>query len=451
MSLKTDSSVSYSSNISKKGQLNKPVVVDHPNYKGFIASWGKNNKFPQELVAKVKASSLLRPMLEKKADIIFSGGMVYGYMEQKGEDYFFKRVVIDEAERDLARTGINLFLNECARDWYTFNNAFPQGVLSVDRKKIVQIYNQDTSFCRLTIQEARSRKIEACVVNANWQKGNTNFIDVLPVLDPYYDQMGQIQSKSIQDEGSFILPLRSMTYGSIYYDDPEYLGIFESGWYDIHMEIPKLKKALMEKMINVAMHVKVNYEWWEWKYPGFKNKSVAEKKALIKEESNNFMDSITDSSKRVQILMTGFGMNPMSGKENHGWIVEPIKFDNGNSEELEYSQESDLHLMRALKLHSSLIGIASKNGLGAGSGSDMEKAYDQFLLMTKAAADRILMLPQLMIDYNDYTSKAKSLTKGNRLICLPERYFTAVLDKGTAPIPTATKNKSKNNAAANNN
>lgn len=420
------------------GELRAPIELNHPKFKGYIAAWGSNNLFPQDLIEKIKKSSLLRPLIERKVDAFCSGGVVYGYLDvDEKNQTVLKRLFIDEIERDLERSNVSLYLNEVARDWYTYNNAFPHLILDQKRSKIVQIISQDTSMCRLSLQQKNSAKIEYCIINANWKNGNMEFIQSIPVIDHYFDATAQI--KRLSKAGSAIIPLRSKTLGAIYYDDPIYNGIFESGWYDIHMEIPKFKKALMEKRVNVALEVAVNYEWWEWKYKDFSKKSDAEKKKIIKAEADAFMKEVTDPDKRLQILMTGFGVDPITRKENFGWIIKPIKLDEHGEGYLEDSQEADLHIMRAMGLHSSMIGIASKNGLGAGSGSDMKMAYDQFILGQRHVANRLLSPVQAMFDFNGYSTRYKKEANGRKIVAWSESYFMARLNN--------TESNSKINAS----
>jgi hypothetical protein len=109
-----------------------------------IAVWGDSNDFPQKVIADVKQDPELPNLLTKKAQLLYSGGLVHGKLvldDKTGEEKILPLdPKLDLEIRTWRRTAnLNRYLFEGAKDLYFFYNVFPEVVLSVDRKKILQL------------------------------------------------------------------------------------------------------------------------------------------------------------------------------------------------------------------------------------------------------------------------------------------------------------------------
>jgi hypothetical protein len=101
-------------------------------------------------------------------------------------------------------------------------------------------------------------------------------------------------------------------------------------------------------------------------------------------------------------LMVTFSSNPQLQKEYPGWKITAIDNKIRDGIYIEDSQEASSHLLFALAVDPTLIGSAPGKGMGAGSGSDKQAAFNQYISLCQAHADIILEPLHFIRDYNGW-------------------------------------------------
>ena len=84
-----------------------------------ILYWGSNNTFPQDVIADVRKDPEIGTLLDKQANLLYSGGLIWGIpgKDSRGNDILLplEDTTIDlEIRRWLKRSNINRYLSEAA-------------------------------------------------------------------------------------------------------------------------------------------------------------------------------------------------------------------------------------------------------------------------------------------------------------------------------------------------
>lgn len=409
------------------------AVKEVTNQSTGIFEWGDDNLEPQNIIKTLNEHDLLRPAIEKKAKLVYGQGFVYGPERivdtPHGKERIIEPAIIPEIEDWSEDTNLKLYARESSTDRFSFGNFFPEMILGKYNNHVHKLYNLDASECRLALQDKRTGAINKVHISANWDSmggGNNNVIKV-DALDPYGSLVKQILARP--DIKKWVLPMRSQSHGDKYYAKDSLYGLRQSGWLDVAKSVPKWKKAVMENQLSIKFHIQVSAEWWEWKYPGFKEKPLKEKHKLQQAEITRFLDAMKGTDKAGNVLMTSFQYDPRHNKEWAGWKIEPLdnsKFDS-NENHLEYASEADLRTIRALNMHPTLFGAARGKG-SAGSGSDLRVAENQAVLECKPEQDDILAPILAATRLNGWHEKYGGEFK--RLGWQFKSYFIARLDSG---------------------
>lgn len=396
-----------------------------------MAFWGDNNDFPQLVIKDVRRDPELPNLLDEKARLLYSGGLVWGQLVVgddgketiKPYDSNITKTISDW----LVRANIGRYLYEAAKDLYWFYNAFPEIVLTKDRSKIVSITAQPAEFCRWGVQNQNTGLVEKCYINSNFPEGKADdkLTKKLPVIDPYYDPAGALKIRN--DGSNYIYPLSIPTPGSIYYQLADWNSIRESGWLDISRLIPKFKKSYLEKQMTIKYHIEVSDQFWTHKYKDFESKTPAEQTKIRIDEFTAFQAKLAGAEKAGGNIFTSFLTDLTNGKEFSLWKVNVLDDKIQSGTFLEDGKDASLYKMSSIGIHPALLGTMPNNGLG-GAGSNIREAYNLHMLKVRAHQDIILEpLNNLVKYYNGWPED---------LVFRFRNSFMNTLDKGSETTKT---------------
>lgn len=414
-----------------KGRLKDSVKTNVEKLQGTIAMWGSNNLFPQEVIADIRPNAVIRPLLDWKARAMYSGGMIYGWLNENGK---FERKMFPEIQQWLRMNNYQNYMMEAFRDYFRYENLFPQLSKSINGQQIASVHCHDTSQARLGVQN-NNGIIDKCYLNANWDNGATveNSI-VLPALDPYYDRVGQMKDSK---DNAFILPVRLLDEGNVHYALAAWNVIRESEWLKLATLYPKFKNALMENGMNAKYHIKINAAWWEWRFKDWDSLDDEERKTKMQAEVDEFMKVMIGPANAGNFVMTTFQSDPISGKNYDGWIIERI--DNGVKQGGDFItdiQEVDFQITRAVGVDASIFNMTSGKGTAGSTGSDKRMAKLNFLTENIGVFDMIMQPYDIAFDYNGWHKKYGG--PNQQVIFKSEALFGGTLDQGAAPLSLAS-------------
>ncbi len=394
-----------------------------------VAAWGENNTFPQDVISDVRKDPEIGTLLDKKARLLYSGGLIYGKITI-GNDGAETMTPID-ADKDkeikawLNRSNINRYLIEAAKDLYWYSNIFPEIVLTKDRKSIVQLCTQAAEECRWSKQNPKSGLIETCYINADWStiSATDPLTKKLSVIDPYYDATESIRKSK---GTNFIYPISYSSPGNKYYQLADWNSIRASGWLDVSRAVPKFKKHLLETQTTIKYHIEISDQYWPQKFPDWESLGDEQKIEKKEAELTKFQAVMSGTEKTGNNLFTAMITDVAAQKEYCLWKINVIDDKLKDGKYLEEGKEASLYKMAAVGLHPALVGTMPNNGLG-GAGSNIREAYNLHMLMIRPDQDLILEPLNVIRDYNGWDPDIQFRFRNS---------FMNTLDKGTETTKT---------------
>jgi hypothetical protein len=398
----TDLSVVYLPGVSAVVTTDKPKYPTAPQQKvdgsGKIVPWGDTNLFPQEVWALAEKTTI--PTLIKKMTEGLYGRVIYGkeQIDDAGNAKFVRQINPD-IEAWMKRTNVKRYLLEAAHDLFAFGNFFPEIILSNDRKKITGITAQEAMYCRF--ERHNTNGISPNVyINANWDNGGTEDDSLkVPVLDPYYDPVGNLMTAS---GFKFIYPSSFPSPGKSYYQVAAWDSVRKNGFLEIAAMIPSWKKTLMKQQISIKYHIEVPNEYWSAKYTDWDAKSAAEKINTKQQELADLNSILTGEKNAGRSIMTA-SIFSTQGNERVGWKIKQLDEKFADGKYIEDMQNAFDHLLFAIGIDGTLVGNSPGKGMGAGSGSDKRVAFETFIIMNQANEDLLLEpLNNVIAPYNGW-------------------------------------------------
>jgi hypothetical protein len=390
------------------GRPSNATPKDTETLLGDVAIWGSNNDFPQEVIKDIRKDPDLGPLLSKAAALIYSGGLTWGIpaKNDKGEDYL--KPVPDASDRQIRkwmrRSNITRYFIEGATDLVRFANAFPETILSVDGKEIVQLMIQPAEYCRWGKMNA-SGIVEKCFLSYNWPdaKPADKTTKEIAVVDPYYNAAGNLETllQKKKNLRNFIYPLSVPTPGAIYYQLADWNGYRESGWYAFSQAIPLYKKAIIDNQLNIKYHVEISTEFWGHKYKDWSGKNEKEQQELMKLEIEIFKKVMSGAENAGNSLITAMLTKPEYNKEYSMWKITAIENKFQKGEFMEEMKEASIAKSAAVGLHPALVGTVANSGMG-GAGSNIREAYNLANILNKPMQDLLLEPLYMIAEFNGW-------------------------------------------------
>jgi hypothetical protein len=368
-----------------------------------ISFWGPDNAFPQQVVADAEANTSLATMLNWKAKAWYGGGLVYGLVEYgDGEEETFRRVRLPEVEAFIKRSNLPRYAMEALIDISWFGQAFPELILSRNRKEIFSVSELDTSWCRYNKAKTARDLMKWVFFNANWANGgrfDDEYATRIPVLDPYYDAVEGLRART--DGFKYIYPISFPSPDKSEYQLASWNTVRRSGWLDIGRAVVEFKKMLLKQILSVEWIIEVSPEYWKWKYKDWEDRPDDERRGLMTAELKNFGDVMTGSNGAGKSLLTTTVKNS-KGEDVPAFKVTAL--DKKMREGLfnEDSQESASHVFTAGGVAPTLMGIQPGKNMGAGSGSDARVAFNNFISTSTFEQHLVLEVLHFIRDYNGW-------------------------------------------------
>ena len=380
--------------------------------------WGTDNLFLQRVAEECRKSTIIPPVLNKVAQMLYSGGMTFGTLSDgpTGEEKFTSQIFADkEVRAHLRRLNFERYHMEASLQLVWSWAVFVEIILSNDRSKIMNLKVHPSRECRFEWPNS-SGKIKNVWVNANWATDTSGVLaKQVPFIDIDYDPVTAIREAS---GTNFMICLQLPDFDNKYYKLAPWDGARQSGWLDLALKIPTFKKALLANQMTIKYHIKVTDEYMAWKYPGYSemaDKDKVEKQKALVSEFNN----LKGEEQAGKALLSITHLLP-DGETVPGMTIEPIDDKIKNGIYIEDSQEASSHLLFAVDFDGTLMGVSPGKGIGA-TGSDKGMAYNIKTSTNRPWQDLLNQPFGLMRDYNgwneDYVFRMRNtlmVTQSNR-------------------------------------
>lgn len=343
-----------------------------------IMYWGDDNNFPQMIIDLYAKDPLIPVTLGKMAASIIEGGLfacqVIDYNQDGSE---VVKSIMDNKEINAFMNSIwfSRYLHETANDLVWFFNAFPGLILSMDRKKILQLDANEASYCRWSVQGADG-KSPYVHMNANWPGVTSDDLlgKTFPVIDPYaYDPYTPVQK---QGYFKYVYPISYPTPGRHFYQLAHHDSIRTSGWLDVHAAVPLFKKYLMKNQMSIKYHWKVDVAYWANAYGDAWTKATQAEKINIKKKWLKEMnDKLTDVTKSGNSILTDREWDKVTnGYKDFIEVItveDPLKDGKYNED----SQQAAAYILYSIGVDPSTVGLITSMGGARSGGSDKREGW----------------------------------------------------------------------------
>lgn len=401
-----------------------------------IIPWGASNNLPNIIIDKVAVNETLSAGMYFNSYAGYGDGIMPCYYEydKNGSKKVFpyeylgdylKQQETENADPEVTKTlkkrmkiwestwkewqefqsnnDVGYYLLDQLIDLNYLNISFAEFILNRD-KKIVLLNSKEACFSRLEQKDPKTGKINNHFYSSKWnentgQAPKKEDINITPLIDwhnPIRDFkiiLGLIQDgkgdKSKIDSYRFILPIRLPSPAKQYYPKSPWHAVFESGWYDLMIKIPILKKALVENQMTIKYHIELDANYFE---DIFKEERITEddkKKARIILEYQNMNDFLSNASNSGKSVISFVTYTP-DGKEKRKMKITVIENHFKGGEYIEDSEEAGNVLNYAMGVHPSLVG-SSPGKTKTINGTEARELYQIKQSLLKPIRDRVLI------------------------------------------------------------
>jgi hypothetical protein len=264
------------------------LTGDDTGHKADIAFWGNSNTYPEEVLTAIRSNPDLISGLDFKARalaavVTVAGGVQYEALQKISGKWTYSPIIEPEIEHFL-RINQRYFF-EAASDFYKFFNAFPEIILTSNRKSIYFLSSLNTRFCRYSLVNETTNQIPYVYYSARFKNGHAHYDseldDRIPLIDPLGDEVEELRQR--QDSYRYVYPLSYPTNNK-YYQLAHWESIIQSKWLALANKIPAYKNAIMDNQVSIRVMVTIPSYYWQWKYKNWEMLTPEEQAEKREEE-----------------------------------------------------------------------------------------------------------------------------------------------------------------------
>lgn len=331
--------------------------------------WGKNNKLPIEVRDKVFANEMTSTNIKNAIEYAYGGGLVTGVYEDGPNGLKFTYKKFDQWEKFAENNDIPQFLMKMLSDLCMYYSSWAEILINGNRE-VSGISCKQAIYSRIQERD-KYGKIKHHFYSGLFYEGKTpsseDQVSVTEMLDDEITVMDAKQRMGIlpNDKGKlvdekkdrYIVPVYYPS-GEPYYQRPHWWSIFESGWYDFAVAIPKFKKAIMKHQMTIKYHVSIHQDY----FPElFKIEGITEEKQKIarkREELAALDDFMSDVENTGKSFVSYRKYNHISKQMEEMITITSLDNHYKGGEYIEDAEESSNILSYGMGQHPSLNGSA---------------------------------------------------------------------------------------------
>jgi len=407
--------ISFKNSIDKMDGTVTAVKVDVKDKQGEIASWGKNNDYPQQVIKEVEKNGTATSALRFLRKAHYGNGLVLlrnGVSDSGKKDPKVVNLTdVPAINEFFKKSQMNRFWKETIIDLEWFSIGFPEYILSNNFATINRVKRQKTAWCRFEMMNEESGLIEHVYISEKFGKGGSvdvtsQYVEKVPLIDSYWTADEVREYCKVNKITKFIRPVFYPLLDKAYYPESEWHAILKSGWLDVANSVPALKKALFANQMTIKFLIEIDEQYYTNIYAEEWAKMKVEERKKIRQA---LVDSINDG---------------LVGNEKAGKSIQAMKYTNTKGEQvsaititpiddklkdgiyLPEAAAANSEILVATGVDAPLIGGAGIPGgsLGAGSGSDKREAFLIHQALSKTNRETTLEIFEFIQDYNKWDS-----------------------------------------------
>lgn len=402
-----------------------------------VAYWGEDNKFPQSVSNQMDYCGVVAPALDFKAKALYGNGILWGKVVgyEKNEEVF--EIAQPGAYPDVEaffkeNNGLYRFFMEFLQDWTTFNNCFPELVLSKDGKKIKKLIHQESCDARFKQMETDG-KLKYVYLSKLWGDAQDQYVKfnkdaalkasiksqklpemvdnewvkqlrAIDIYNPFEDLKEAVEREKHRN---VILPVNYPSVNKTYYQKAFWDGARIAGWWEIAAKIPAMLKALYAKAFNIKYHIEIPEKYWEKrfgieKWIEFTPAEKEEHRRNLLGQMNTFL---AGSDNAFKTFVSYFDIDQFKGEEVGRIKITVIENKSTLDKDLLASSAANSEILFSMQINPDLIGAGAPGGPysgSAGSGSNIREAYLVYCAQLHLERQIILEPLRLIQQYNGW-------------------------------------------------
>ncbi|MBO4654650.1 MAG: hypothetical protein J5644_03810 [Bacteroidales bacterium] len=369
------------------------------------ASWGDNNRYPDDAEQIIETTSVLKTGLNYKVRCCYGQGVVpvemIGFDENNNE--IFRPVKDQNVLSYLRGMVFRNYHGSAFRDLIKFGNCFPVLVFNEAGNKIMRVQIMNARHCRISVDKHKLL-VYGDFKNSMPVEKETVVMDMLDENDPVYDLMYRRDTGRLKGKVIAFPRIKNYFSNNDYYATPDWKSAQESGWIDIAHKIPQFLNKAYENAMHLMWHVQIPHTYWEKKFPKTEYKNVEERKKLIQEYMDKFERELTDVKNANKALWTQYYVDE-SGRINGDWKITRLDSEIKAEERLSTSAAANSEILFSLMVNPSVLGAGMPGGPysgNAGSGSDIREGLLVSMILSHIEKQAVLDPVELMLQFNGY-------------------------------------------------
>lgn len=387
------------------------VKIDVKDKTAEIASWGKSNNYPQEVLKQVRLNGSASSGLRFLRKSHYGNGLVLvrdvANEQGKKETQMVDLAEVQDIQSFFMNSQMNRFWKETIADLEYFSIAFPEYILSENFQTINRVKRQKTAWCRFSLPNKENNLVEYVYISEKFGKetvdATSEYVEEVALIDSYWSPDQVKEFCKVNQIKKFIRPVFYPLIDEAFYPKSEWHAVVESGWLDVANSVPALKKAIFQNQMTLKYIIEIDERYFKEVYQEMWLKFSPDERINIRKK---VIDSINESltgnenaGKAIQ-SMTIIGEN---GQPYPAVKVTPIDDKLKDGSYLPEAEAANSEVLFALGVDPSLIGAGIPGGkLGAGSGSDKREAFTILSALFKTNRETTLEIYDFIAQYNGW-------------------------------------------------
>lgn len=370
--------------------------------------WGEDNTFPKELMEKVSRVGSAVGGLDVLTSAHYGTGLkIYELFETEDGDAQFREKIPSSTPEVYAffqRTQFELTLSDIIADYETFGLAFPEFLLSPNGQEIISVKRHQAAFCRF--EKPKKGMIENVLINTAWGEDVFDKKDNIkvPCFSPYLsveEIKTQCQQKGIR---KFIVPIVDTLLIEKIYPSVGWHSSIKSGWIDVVLSVPKLKKYMFEQQFNFKYLIHIADDYFVHRYG--KDEWVKfdnNLKEKCREDLINAIDEEMAGNKGAGKSLISPFFRDSTGGLIKGIQIDQIPQNQANGEFLPDASAGNSEILFSMGVDPALLGAGVPGGKNlSGSGSDKREAWTILCARLPRKHTRTLLVFRIIQQWNGW-------------------------------------------------
>jgi hypothetical protein len=354
--------------------------------------WGDDDAFASNLMRDLSFLGVGKAALESNADMHYGMGIEWFYKEITAEGKIKHiPVMIDDWVRLCREESMDIVQSEVVDSLEYFYMAFVQFMFNADQSRINWVKVLNTPFCRFQKQD-NSGNIPGIIYSAKFPDQPSR--DDMQII-PLFDKRDPLKNKT------FVLPVMYGTWGKLFYAEPDYYSVFRNGWVKIATTVPAIINSMYTNFATLKYHIKIPASYFLQKYKDWDTKTETDQLKCFENEQGNINKFLTGTENAGKAFISIYGVDEQ-GKEQPGWVIEPIKNYLEATAELPNNNAANYEILYAMNQDPTMQGMDTGGSNLSGSGSNKRQSRDNKMANMQRARNVSLQVPKLIAMLNGY-------------------------------------------------